>query len=51
MSAAIEVKDLSHVYGGTVPALEDISLQVPAGRFTLRLYAEDRGASRAPTGP
>jgi len=35
MSAAIEVEGLSHVYGGTVPALEDISLRVPAGRFTV----------------
>jgi len=35
MNAAIEVDGLSHVYGGTVPALEDISLRVPAGRFTV----------------
>ena len=35
MNAAIEVEGLSHVYGGTVPALEDISLRVPAGRFTV----------------
>jgi NitT/TauT family transport system ATP-binding protein len=32
---AIEVEGLSHVYGGTVPALEDIALAVPAGRFTV----------------
>jgi NitT/TauT family transport system ATP-binding protein len=35
MNAAIEVENLSHVYGGTVPALEDVSLRVPAGRFTV----------------
>ncbi len=35
MNSAIEVEALSHVYGGTVPALADISLQVPAGRFTV----------------
>ena len=35
MNAAIEVEGLSHVYGGTVPALEDISLRVPEGRFTV----------------
>ncbi len=35
MTAAIEVSGLSHVYGGTVPALEDISFSVPAGRFTV----------------
>ena len=35
MNAAIEVEGLSHVYGGTVPALEDISLRVAAGRFTV----------------
>ena len=35
MNSAIEVQGLSHVYGGTVPALEDISLSVPAGRFTV----------------
>jgi NitT/TauT family transport system ATP-binding protein len=35
MNAAIEVEGLSHVYGGTVPALEDISIRVPAGRFTV----------------
>jgi NitT/TauT family transport system ATP-binding protein len=34
-SAAIEVEALSHVYGGTVPALEDISMRVPEGRFTV----------------
>jgi NitT/TauT family transport system ATP-binding protein len=34
-SAAIEVEGLSHVYGGTVPALEDISMSVPEGRFTV----------------
>jgi len=33
--AAIEVEALSHVYGGTVPALEDISMRVPEGRFTV----------------
>jgi NitT/TauT family transport system ATP-binding protein len=36
--AAIEVQGLSHVYGSTeggVPALEDITLSVPAGRFTV----------------
>ena len=35
-AAAIEVADLSHVYDGRegqVPALEDISLNVDAGRF------------------
>jgi len=35
MNAAIEVEGLSHVYGGTVAALEDISLRVAAGRFTV----------------
>jgi NitT/TauT family transport system ATP-binding protein len=35
MTAAIEVSGLSHNYGGTVPALEDISFSVPAGRFTV----------------
>ena len=35
MSTAIEIGALSHVYGGTVPALEDISFSVPAGRFTV----------------
>jgi NitT/TauT family transport system ATP-binding protein len=36
--AAIEVEGLSHVYGAAgqgVPALEDIALSVPAGRFTV----------------
>jgi len=32
---AIHIEGLSHVYGGTVPALEDISFDVPAGRFTV----------------
>ena len=35
MSPAIEVSGLSHVYGGTVPALQDISFSVPEGRFTV----------------
>ena len=35
LTSAIEIKDLSHVYGGTVPALQDISFSVPAGRFTV----------------
>ena len=35
MTTAIEVSALSHNYGGTVPALEDISFGVPAGRFTV----------------
>ncbi len=35
MSSAIDVAGLSHNYGGTVPALEDISFGVPAGRFTV----------------
>jgi NitT/TauT family transport system ATP-binding protein len=35
VTAAIEVSGLSHNYGGTVPALEDISFGVPAGRFTV----------------
>jgi NitT/TauT family transport system ATP-binding protein len=35
LTAAIEVSGLSHNYGGTVPALEDISFGVPAGRFTV----------------
>ncbi len=35
MSSAIEVEGLSHNYGGTVPALEDISFSVAAGRFTV----------------
>ena len=35
MNSAIEVEGLSHVYGGTVPALDDISLRVPKGRFTV----------------
>jgi len=34
-SSAIEIQGLSHVYGGTVPALENISFNVPAGRFTV----------------
>ena len=34
-SFAIEIQGLSHVYGGTVPALENISFHVPAGRFTV----------------
>jgi NitT/TauT family transport system ATP-binding protein len=34
-SSAIEIEGLSHVYGGTVPALEDISFSVAAGRFTV----------------
>ena len=34
-SAAIEVEGLSHVYSGSVPALEDISISVPTGRFTV----------------
>jgi len=33
--AAIRIEGLSHVYGGTVPALQDISFDVPAGRFTV----------------
>jgi NitT/TauT family transport system ATP-binding protein len=32
---AIQVDGLSHVYGGSVPALQDISLSVPTGRFTV----------------
>jgi NitT/TauT family transport system ATP-binding protein len=32
---AIQIKGLSHIYGGTVPALQDISFDVPAGRFTV----------------
>ena len=32
---AIQIEGLSHVYGGTVPALQDISFDVPAGRFTV----------------
>ncbi len=35
LSPAIEVESLGHVYGGTVAALEDISLAVPSGRFTV----------------
>jgi NitT/TauT family transport system ATP-binding protein len=35
VTTAIEVSALSHNYGGTVPALEDISFGVPAGRFTV----------------
>jgi len=35
MTAAIEVSGLSHNYGGTVPALEDIAFSVAAGRFTV----------------
>jgi NitT/TauT family transport system ATP-binding protein len=35
LNAAIEVEGLSHVYGGSVPALEGISMRVPAGRFTV----------------
>jgi NitT/TauT family transport system ATP-binding protein len=35
MNSAIEVQGLSHIYGGTVAALEDISISVPAGRFTV----------------
>ena len=35
MSSAIDIQGLSHVYGGAVPALEDISFSVPAGRFTV----------------
>jgi NitT/TauT family transport system ATP-binding protein len=35
VSAAIEIDGLSHVYGGSVAALEDISFSVPAGRFTV----------------
>jgi NitT/TauT family transport system ATP-binding protein len=35
MSSAIDVEGLSHNYGGTVPALEDISFSVAAGRFTV----------------
>jgi len=32
---AIHIEGLSHVYGGTVPALENISFDVPASRFTV----------------
>ena len=35
MTSAIQVAGLSHNYGGTVPALEDISFSVAAGRFTV----------------
>ena len=35
LAHAIEVEGLSHVYGGSVPALEDVSLAVPEGRFTV----------------
>ena len=35
LSSAINIEGLSHVYGGTVPALEDISFSVPAGCFTV----------------
>jgi NitT/TauT family transport system ATP-binding protein len=35
MNSAIEIEGLSHVYGGTVPALENISFSVAAGRFTV----------------
>jgi NitT/TauT family transport system ATP-binding protein len=38
VQAAIEVADLSHIYGGRdgqTPALEDISLSVGAGRFVV----------------
>jgi NitT/TauT family transport system ATP-binding protein len=35
LTTAIEIEGLSHVYGGTVPALENISFGVPAGRFTV----------------
>ena len=35
MTSAIDIGGLSHVYGGTVPALENISFSVPAGRFTV----------------
>jgi NitT/TauT family transport system ATP-binding protein len=35
VSSAIEVESLSHVYGGTVPALENVSFSVAAGRFTV----------------
>ena len=35
MSSAIEIGGLSHNYGGTVPALADISFSVPEGRFTV----------------
>ena len=34
-STAIEIEGLNHVYGGSVPALENISFSVPAGRFTV----------------
>ena len=35
VSAAIEIEGLSHIYGGTVSALEGISFSVSAGRFTV----------------
>ena len=35
MTPAIEVGELSHVYGGAVAALDNISFSVPAGRFTV----------------
>jgi NitT/TauT family transport system ATP-binding protein len=35
VTSAIEIEGLNHVYGGTVPALEDISFSVPAGHFTV----------------
>jgi NitT/TauT family transport system ATP-binding protein len=35
MTSAIEIEGLNHVYGGTVPALENISFSVPAGHFTV----------------
>ena len=50
MSAAIEVEGLSHVYGGTVPALEDISLRVPAGRYAAVSRQLQAWAAARPTG-
>ena len=35
VTSAIEIEGLSHVYGGTVPALENISFSVPTGHFTV----------------
>jgi NitT/TauT family transport system ATP-binding protein len=35
VTSAIDVEGLSHNYGGTVSALEDISFSVAAGRFTV----------------
>ena len=60
--AAVEVRDLSHVYvgrDGAVPALQDIDMTVPAGRFVVIVGPSGCGKTsllmmlaglRAPTG-